>query len=92
MGLTSPSRSWTAAATGFQRSALISSPTEQEHCSANSDIGIRAAHAAKFGNLLGHILSDPTLTGSTSFPIEAFRADRPTLTDPNHKVQLRLVG
>ena len=53
-------------------------------------IGIGAAHAAKFGNLIGHILSDITLHDTTSFPVQAFRADRPALTDPSFTPQFRL--
>ena len=54
-------------------------------------IGIGAAHAAKFGNLIGHILSDITLHDTTSFPVQAFRADRRALTDPSFTPQFRLV-
>lgn len=53
-------------------------------------VGVGAAHAAKFGNLLGHILSDITLYDKTAFPIESFGADRAVLTDPAHGVELRL--
>ncbi|TCP47273.1 sarcosine oxidase [Tamaricihabitans halophyticus] len=52
-------------------------------------IGIGAGHAAKFGNLLGHILSDITLHGATSFPVEPFRADRLALTDPSYIPKFR---
>jgi monomeric sarcosine oxidase len=54
-------------------------------------VGLGAAHAAKFGNLLGHILSDITLDGNTAFPIDAFRADRPALTDPTFVPRFRMV-
>jgi monomeric sarcosine oxidase len=53
-------------------------------------VGVGAAHAAKFGNVLGHILSDITLYEKTAFPIESFGADRGVLTDPTHGVELRL--
>jgi monomeric sarcosine oxidase len=53
-------------------------------------VGLGAAHAAKFGNLLGHVLSDLALHGKTSFPIDGFRADRPSLTDPDYEVKFRL--
>ena len=53
-------------------------------------VGIGAGHAAKFGNLIGHILSDLTLQDKTAFPIEAFRADRPALTDPSFVTQFRM--
>ena len=55
-------------------------------------IGVGAGHAAKFGNLIGHILSDLTLHDKTPFPIEAFRADRPTLTDPSFVPQFRMMS
>ncbi|WP_033291773.1 N-methyl-L-tryptophan oxidase [Amycolatopsis jejuensis] len=45
-------------------------------------IGLGAAHAAKFGNLLGHLLADLARTGTTAFAVDAFRADRPALDDP----------
>jgi monomeric sarcosine oxidase len=53
-------------------------------------VAIGAGHAAKFGNLIGHILSDLTLQDKTGFPIEAFRADRPALTDPSFVTQFRM--
>jgi monomeric sarcosine oxidase len=55
-------------------------------------IGIGAGHAAKFGSLIGRILSDITLHDKTDFPIEAFRPDRPALTDPNYPPAFRLVN
>lgn len=54
-------------------------------------VGIGAGHAGKFGNLLGHVLSDITLNDKTSFPVEAFRADRPALTDPSFVPAFRMV-
>ncbi len=53
---------------------------------------IGAGHAAKFASLLGRILSELTLDGSTAFPIESFRADRPALTDPGFEPAYRLGG
>jgi sarcosine oxidase len=53
-------------------------------------VGIGAGHAAKFGNLLGHILSDITLYDKTAFPVEPFRADRPALNDPSYEPNFRL--
>lgn len=58
----------------------------------NITVGIGAGHAAKFGSLLGQILADLTLTGKTDHPIEAFRADRPALTDPNFEPVFRMSG
>jgi len=49
----------------------------------NVTVGIGAGHAAKFGSLLGQILADLALKGETNYPISAFRADRPALTDPS---------
>jgi glycine/D-amino acid oxidase-like deaminating enzyme len=51
---------------------------------------IGAGHAAKFASLLGRILADLTLDGSTEFPIAEFRADRPALTDPDYVPGYRL--
>jgi sarcosine oxidase len=51
---------------------------------------IGAGHAAKFGGLLGQILADLVVDGGTSHPIEAFRADRPAMTDPSFPRQFRL--
>jgi sarcosine oxidase len=53
---------------------------------------VGAGHAAKFASLLGRILSELTLDGATGFPIEAFRADRPALTDPEFAAGYRLGG
>jgi sarcosine oxidase len=55
-------------------------------------IGIGAGHAAKFASLLGKILADLATSGGTSYPIEAFRADRPALTDPGFEPDFRLAG
>ena len=53
---------------------------------------IGAGHAAKFAGLLGRILSELVLDGATAFPIEAFRADRPALSDPGFRPGYRLGG
>jgi sarcosine oxidase len=55
-------------------------------------VGIGAGHAAKFASLLGKILADLATGGGTSYPIEAFRADRPALTDPGYEPEFRLAG
>ena len=55
-------------------------------------VGLGAGHAAKFGSLLGQILADLTLTGATKHPIDAFRADRPSLTDPDFEPVFRMTG
>lgn len=43
-----------------------------------------AGHAFKFAVLIGRIMSQLALDGVTEYPIEAFRADRPALTDPTY--------
>jgi monomeric sarcosine oxidase len=53
---------------------------------------IGAGHAAKFAGLLGRILSELTIDGATGFPVEAFRADRPALSDPAFAAAYRLGG
>lgn len=42
-------------------------------------------HAGKFASLVGQILADLLIAGTTSQPIEAFRLDRPALTDPAYR-------
>ncbi|MBA2535099.1 MAG: N-methyl-L-tryptophan oxidase [Rubrobacter sp.] len=42
-----------------------------------------AGHAFKFAGLIGRILSEIAIDGRTRYPIEAFRPDRPALTDPD---------
>ncbi|PZF80316.1 N-methyl-L-tryptophan oxidase [Jiangella anatolica] len=53
---------------------------------------IGAGHAAKFASLLGGILASLATTGVSEHPIEAFRADRPALTDPDFIPSFRLTG
>jgi monomeric sarcosine oxidase len=53
---------------------------------------IGAGHAAKFAGLLGRILAELAIDGGTAFPIDAFRADRPALTDPDFESAYRLGG
>jgi glycine/D-amino acid oxidase-like deaminating enzyme len=55
-------------------------------------IGIGAGHAAKFAGLLGKILAGLATTGTSLYPIAAFRADRPALTDPQFEPVFRLAG
>jgi sarcosine oxidase len=45
-------------------------------------VAIGAGHAYKFASLIGRILCELTMDGSTRFPIEAFRIERPAITDP----------
>jgi monomeric sarcosine oxidase len=51
---------------------------------------VGAGHAAKFAGVLGRILAELAQRGETAYPIEAFRADRPAITDPNFPRQFRL--
>lgn len=55
-------------------------------------IGIGAGHAAKFASLLGKILAGLATSGRTPYPIAAFRADRPALTDPQFEPVFRMAG
>jgi sarcosine oxidase len=55
-------------------------------------VGIGAGHAAKFASLLGKILADLATSGETTYPVDAFRADRPALTDPGFEPVFRLAG
>lgn len=45
-------------------------------------VAIGAGHAFKFASLIGRILSELATEGRSRSPIEAFRIDRPALTDP----------
>ncbi|NED96281.1 N-methyl-L-tryptophan oxidase [Phytoactinopolyspora alkaliphila] len=53
-------------------------------------VGVGAGHAAKFAALIGEILADLATIGTTQHPIDAFRADRPALTDPAFEPTFRL--
>jgi monomeric sarcosine oxidase len=55
-------------------------------------VAIGAGHAAKFASLFGRVLSELTVAGESRFPITAFRADRPALTDPDYAPAYRLGG
>jgi sarcosine oxidase len=44
-----------------------------------------AGHGFKFAGLAGKILSELAIHGETRYPIEAFRVDRPALTDPAYE-------
>jgi sarcosine oxidase len=41
---------------------------------------VGAGHAGKFAGLLGRILTELTIDGTSQFPVSAFRADRPAIT------------
>jgi sarcosine oxidase len=55
-------------------------------------VGLGAGHAAKFSGLLGEILAELVVDGRSRFPIDAFKADRPALTDPNFRPAFLLQG
>jgi sarcosine oxidase len=55
-------------------------------------LGIGAGHAAKFACLIGRILADLAIDGSTEYPIAPFAIDRPALTDPHFVPTFRLHG
>jgi monomeric sarcosine oxidase len=48
--------------------------------SARVLVCVGAGHAGKFAGLLGRILTDLAIDGTSQFPVSAFRADRPTIT------------
>ena len=58
----------------------------------NVIVGSGAAHAGKFCALLGKILAELAMHGASSFPIDAFQADRPALVDPAHAAVFNLKG
>jgi sarcosine oxidase len=53
---------------------------------------VGAGHAAKFAGVLGRILAELAQRGETAYPIEAFRADRPAITDPSFPREFRLTA
>jgi sarcosine oxidase len=52
-------------------------------------VAVDAGHAFKFATLLGRILSQVALDGQTEYPIAAFGAERPALTDPTFQPVFR---
>jgi sarcosine oxidase len=72
----------------YTKTCLYTIPPDQnfvidtlpEHPQISVVVG--AGHAYKFAALIGSILRDLALDGSTSHPIEAFRLGRPAITDP----------
>ena len=52
-------------------------------------IAVDGGHAFKFATLIGRILSQLALDGTTEYPIDAFRADRPALTDSTFRPVFR---
>lgn len=55
-------------------------------------LGIGAGHAAKFASLIGRILADLAIDGTTGYPIAPFTINRPALTDPSFVPTFRLHG
>jgi sarcosine oxidase len=49
-----------------------------------------AAHAFKFAALIGTIMADLAVRGRTDYPISAFSAARPALTDPAFELALHI--
>jgi sarcosine oxidase len=48
-------------------------------------VAVGAGHSFKFASLIGRILSDLAVDGSTVYPIAPFSLSRPAITDPNFK-------
>jgi sarcosine oxidase len=48
--------------------------------SARVLVCVGAGHAGKFAGLLGRILTELAVDGTSQFPVSAFRADRPAIT------------
>ena len=55
-------------------------------------LGVGAGHAAKFACLIGRILADLAIDGTTRYPIAPFALNRPALTDPHFVPTFRLQG
>ncbi|MFT4041540.1 MAG: N-methyl-L-tryptophan oxidase [Gordonia sp. (in: high G+C Gram-positive bacteria)] len=55
-------------------------------------VGFGAGHAAKFAGLIGEILADLVITGSSIHPIDAFSASRAALNDRNFTPTFVLKG
>ncbi|MDQ3781031.1 MAG: N-methyl-L-tryptophan oxidase [Chloroflexota bacterium] len=72
----------------FTKTCLYTMPPDRHfvidsvHPSARVTAVADAAHAFKFVSILGRILSDLAIDGSTQYPIESFRSNRPAITDP----------
>lgn len=50
---------------------------------------VGAGHAYKFAALFGKILSELAIDGQTGYPIQAFRTNRPAITDPDFALSFR---
>lgn len=51
---------------------------------------VGAGHAFKFASLLGKILSQMAIDGTTTYPIDAFTLNRPAITDPTYQAVFTL--
>ncbi len=51
---------------------------------------VGAGHAFKFASLLGKILSQLAIDGSSTYPIDAFTLQRPAITDPTYQAVFTL--
>jgi sarcosine oxidase len=71
----------------YTKTCLYTIPPDQnfvidtlpEHLQISVAVG--AGHAYKFAGLIGRILAELALDGTSSFPIGAFRMDRPAISD-----------
>jgi sarcosine oxidase len=72
----------------YTKTCLYTIPPDQnfvlgplpEHPQVSVFVG--AGHAYKFAALIGRILRDLALDGGTPYPIDAFRLERPAISDP----------
>lgn len=53
---------------------------------------VGAGHAGKFASLMGKILADLAVRGGTEYSIDAFRFDRPAITDPSYESDFNFKG
>jgi sarcosine oxidase len=80
----------------FTRTCLYTMPPDRnfiidrvpEH--PNAIVLQGAAHGAKFGCVIGKIASQLATTGETDYPISAFGATRPALSDPSFERQFAI--
>jgi sarcosine oxidase len=75
----------------FTKTCLYDMPPDREFVLSalpnvpQISVFVGAGHGFKFASLAGKILSELALYGKTQYPIEAFRVDRPALTDPTYE-------
>ena len=56
----------------------------------NIMVCVGSGHAFKFASLLGKILSEMAIDGSTTYPIDGFTLNRPAITDPTYQAVFTL--